>query len=87
MDVAELSMFLDTLGMGKGDQSTSEFEEAAAAVKSCKNLDDTQKLQLYGLYKQSTVGDVQTDRPSLLDFTGAAKWYADVDLCFTLSNL
>ena len=86
MDVAELSMFLDTLGVGKGDESKNEFEEAAAAVKSCKNLDDAQKLQLYGLYKQSTVGDVTTDRPSLLDFAGAAKWYTIMGLCSSPSN-
>ena len=76
MDIAELSMFLDSLGVGKGEQSQSEFEEAANAVKEMKNLDDVQKLQLYGLYKQSTVGDVTTDRPSMLDFAGAAKWLA-----------
>ena len=69
-------MFLDSLGVGKGEQSQSEFEEAANAVKEMKNLDDVQKLQLYGLYKQSTVGDVTTDRPSMLDFAGAAKWLA-----------
>ena len=79
MDIAELSMFLDSLGVGKGEQSQSEFEEAANAVKEMKNLDDVQKLQLYGLYKQSTVGDVTTDRPSMLDFAGAAKWLADRD--------
>jgi acyl-CoA-binding protein len=76
MDIAELSMFLDSLGVGKGEQSQSEFEEAANAVKEMKNLDDVQKLQLYGLYKQSTIGDVTTDRPSMLDFAGAAKWLA-----------
>jgi acyl-CoA-binding protein len=79
MDIAELSMFLDSLGVGKGEQSQSEFEEAANAVKEMKNLDDAQKLQLYGLYKQSTVGDVTTERPSMLDFAGAAKWLADRD--------
>ena len=79
MDIAELSMFLDSLGVGKGEQSQSEFEEAANTVKEMKNLDDAQKLQLYGLYKQSTVGDVTTERPSMLDFAGAAKWFADRD--------
>lgn len=79
MDIAELSMFLDSLGVGKGEQSQSEFEEAASAVKEMKNLDDVQKLQLYGLYKQSTVGDVTSDRPSMLDFAGAAKWLAARD--------
>ena len=79
MDIAELSMFLDSLGVGKGEQSQEEFEEAANAVKEMKDLDDAQKLQLYGLYKQSTVGDVTCNRPSMLDFAGAAKWWTVLD--------
>jgi hypothetical protein len=39
-----------------------------------KDIDDTQRLQLYGLYKQSTIGDVNCDRPNVLDFVGTAKW-------------
>ena len=74
MDVAELSMFLDTLGMGKGTQSDLEFEAAANAVKSMKDLDDAQRLQLYGLYKQATVGDINSTEPSASDVVGAAKW-------------
>lgn len=74
MDVAELSMFLDTLGAGESDALGKDFEDAANRVKDMKNLDDSQKLQLYGLFKQATVGDVQSSRPSLLDFAGAAKW-------------
>ena len=74
MDVAELSMFLDTLGTGSSNALGTDFENAANSVKNMKNLDDAQKLQLYGLYKQSTVGDVESNRPSLLDFAGAAKW-------------
>nr|CAH7752265.1 unnamed protein product [Callosobruchus chinensis] len=31
-------------------------------------------LELYGLYKQATVGDVNIAKPS--DFEGAAKWNA-----------
>ena len=74
MDVAELSMFLDTLGMGKGTQSDLEFADAANAVKSMKDLDDAQRLQLYGLYKQATVGDINSTEPSASDVVGAAKW-------------
>ena len=35
-------------------------------------------LKLYGLYKQATVGDVNTDRPGTfsMDFAGKAKWDA-----------
>ncbi|XP_073501821.1 acyl-CoA-binding protein [Phyllobates terribilis] len=31
-------------------------------------------LELYALYKQATVGDVNTERPGFMDFKGKAKW-------------
>ena len=37
---------------------------------------DDELLQLYSLFKQATVGDVNTDRPGMLDFKGKAKWDA-----------
>eukprot|EP00353_Schmidingerella_taraikaensis_P006873 CAMPEP_0185569654 /NCGR_PEP_ID=MMETSP0434-20130131/2209_1 /TAXON_ID=626734 ORGANISM="Favella taraikaensis, Strain Fe Narragansett Bay" /NCGR_SAMPLE_ID=MMETSP0434 /ASSEMBLY_ACC=CAM_ASM_000379 /LENGTH=91 /DNA_ID=CAMNT_0028184503 /DNA_START=24 /DNA_END=299 /DNA_ORIENTATION=+ len=46
---------------------------APAAGKSVSNED---KLKAYGLYKQSTVGDVNIDRPGMLSFEGRAKWDA-----------
>lgn len=36
--------------------------------------DNMVKLQLYALYKQSTEGDVQGDRPGMMDFVGRAKY-------------
>ena len=33
-------------------------------------------LQLYGLFKQANVGDVNVPRPGMLDFKGKAKWDA-----------
>ena len=30
--------------------------------------------QIYALYKQATVGDINTERPGMLDFKGKAKW-------------
>ena len=30
--------------------------------------------EIYGLYKQATVGDINTERPGMLDFKGKAKW-------------
>jgi len=33
-------------------------------------------LKLYGLYKQGSNGDVQSDRPGMTDFIGRAKWDA-----------
>ncbi|KAK4046750.1 acyl-CoA-binding protein (ACBP)/diazepam binding inhibitor (DBI)/endozepine (EP) [Microbotryomycetes sp. JL201] len=34
------------------------------------------QLTFYGLYKQATIGDVNTSRPGMMDFTGKAKWDA-----------
>lgn len=33
-------------------------------------------MDLYGLYKQATVGDCNTSKPGMLDFVGKAKWDA-----------
>ena len=51
------------------------FEQAAERVKKLSTTpSDTIMLQLYGLYKQATVGDVNTERPSFWDLVGKAKW-------------
>jgi len=57
--------------------SQAEFDKAAEEVKnlSTKPADD-QLLKLYGLFKQATVGDVNTARPGMMDFKGKAKWDA-----------
>ena len=53
------------------------FEKAAEDVKKhVKSLADEGKLKLYGLYKQATIGDCNTEKPGLLDFKGKAKWDA-----------
>jgi len=42
-----------------------EFLEAAERVKTLKSKpNDQEMLELYGLYKQATVGDVNTGRES-----------------------
>jgi diazepam-binding inhibitor (GABA receptor modulating acyl-CoA-binding protein) len=56
---------------------SAEFLKAAEDVKSLKSAPtDSEKLELYGLYKQATVGDINTERPGMFDFTGKAKWDA-----------
>jgi len=55
----------------------SEFEQAAANVKQLKSKPtDQEMLELYSLFKQASVGDINTTRPGMLDFTGKAKWDA-----------
>ncbi|XP_001845393.2 acyl-CoA-binding protein [Culex quinquefasciatus] len=50
------------------------------AVEDVKNLNatpaDADLLEVYGLYKQATVGDCNTAKPGLLDFKGKSKWEA-----------
>uniref|UniRef100_A0A8C4S6D3 Acyl-CoA-binding protein n=1 Tax=Erpetoichthys calabaricus TaxID=27687 RepID=A0A8C4S6D3_ERPCA len=57
--------------------SQEEFDRAAKEVKNLKaQPTDQEMLDVYGLYKQATVGDVNTARPGMLDFKGKAKWDA-----------
>ncbi|XP_070585399.1 acyl-CoA-binding domain-containing protein 7 [Erythrolamprus reginae] len=55
----------------------TDFEAAAANVKKLKSrpTDDELK-ELYGLYKQATVGNINTESPGMLDLKGRAKWEA-----------
>ena len=58
------------------------FEEATAKMASedikdaVAALSNDEKLEFYGLFKQATVGDVNTERPGMFDMKGKAKWDA-----------
>nr|KAG5700616.1 hypothetical protein BaRGS_015446 [Batillaria attramentaria] len=53
------------------------FNKAAEEVKNLKTKpSDQEMLDVYSLFKQATVGDVNTSRPGLLDLKGKAKWDA-----------
>ena len=58
------------------------FEEATARMSSedikdqVGALSNDDKLEFYGLFKQATVGDINTERPGMLDMKGKAKWDA-----------
>jgi small subunit ribosomal protein S27Ae len=52
------------------------FKEAAAEARTLTNLSNDDLLTLYKYYKQATIGDCNTARPSLFDMTGKAKWDA-----------
>ncbi|XP_023326997.1 putative acyl-CoA-binding protein [Eurytemora carolleeae] len=55
-----------------------DFEAAVDSIsnKVNKTMSDDELKEIYSLYKQATVGDVNTDRPGMLDFKGKAKWDA-----------
>ncbi|XP_059645432.1 acyl-CoA-binding protein isoform X1 [Cornus florida] len=54
-----------------------EFEEhAQKAMTLPENTSNENKLILYGLYKQATVGPVDTSRPGMFNMRDRAKWDA-----------
>ncbi|XP_046457180.1 enoyl-CoA delta isomerase 2-like isoform X2 [Daphnia pulex] len=54
-----------------------QFDEAQKRLQTLKASPGNEaKLKLYGLFKQATVGKVNTKRPGMTDFVGKAKWDA-----------
>jgi diazepam-binding inhibitor (GABA receptor modulator, acyl-CoA-binding protein) len=59
------------------NKNSNEFNMAADYAKKIigKRTNDELK-ELYGLFKQATIGDVNISKPGLLDFKGRDKWNA-----------
>jgi len=57
-------------------RANSTFQSAVDRLKNVKSADNSQKLKLYALYKQATVGKNTTKKPGMLDMVGKAKWDA-----------
>ncbi|KAM9229034.1 acyl-CoA-binding domain-containing protein 7 [Dugong dugon] len=55
----------------------ADFDRAAEDVRKLKmRPDDDELKELYGLYKQSIIGDIDIECPRMLDLKGKAKWEA-----------
>nr|XP_003364405.2 acyl-CoA-binding domain-containing protein 7 [Equus caballus] len=55
----------------------AEFDRVAEDVRKLKRRpDDAELKELYGLYKQSVIGDIDIECPAMLDLKGKAKWEA-----------
>ncbi len=53
------------------------FEQAVIDSKQLPDKPDNMTLlKIYALYKQASVGDVDTERPGFTDMVGRAKWDA-----------
>ncbi|CAB1327949.1 unnamed protein product, partial [Coregonus sp. 'balchen'] len=53
----------------------AEFEKAADEVRRLTVQPSYAELAVvYGLYKQATIGNVNTERPGIFDFQGKSKW-------------
>ncbi|KAJ1741989.1 hypothetical protein LPJ78_004455 [Coemansia sp. RSA 989] len=56
-------------------QLKNEFNETSELAKSLPiGVTNQEKLQLYAHFKQANEGDINTDRPGMMDFAGKAKW-------------
>jgi diazepam-binding inhibitor (GABA receptor modulating acyl-CoA-binding protein) len=54
-----------------------DFAAAQVRVKQLTKAPSTEELlELYALYKQGSMGDIQGSRPGMLDFKGRAKYDA-----------
>ena len=56
--------------------SQAQFEKALEDVKKLPDQPPEVLLELYGLFKQATAGDVSGKRPGMLDFRARAKYDA-----------
>lgn len=55
----------------------ARFEQAVVESKQLSSKPDNNTLlQIYALFKQGSTGDVQGDRPGMMDFVGRAKYDA-----------
>lgn len=53
-----------------------DFTVSKARVQQYTKVGNEEMLQLYGLFKQATEGDVKGARPGMMDFKGRAKYDA-----------
>ncbi|CAM6128859.1 unnamed protein product [Calypogeia fissa] len=67
-----------TFHLGRSTEiQTEDFDKAAKdAVTLPTSTTDESKLILYGLFKQATVGNMNTSRLGMFNFKGKAKWDA-----------
>ena len=73
MDVTELAMMLNTIQLDP--VNPQEFQQAGLIAKSMMNqLDQEQQMFLYGLFKQSTVGNVSGEKPDEGNIVEFYKW-------------
>jgi diazepam-binding inhibitor (GABA receptor modulating acyl-CoA-binding protein) len=53
---------------------TEKFEKAIELVKKLKQVNDEDKLILYSYYKQAKFGDINIEKPSILNRVEMEKW-------------
>ena len=73
MDISELTMMLESVNCQ--EVTAEEFQNASFRSSKLSKLDSDQKLLLYALFKQSTIGDVDIPKPDSDDIVSISKWF------------
>lgn len=77
MSPEELNALLESVGAATVTEV--QFNDCAEKAKGVTTLTNDQKLVTYGLFKQATVGAINTKRPWGVDLVGCAKWLVLLD--------
>ncbi|KAL0302530.1 UNVERIFIED_CONTAM: Acyl-CoA-binding protein [Sesamum angustifolium] len=77
-DLEGIAALIDGIGKdGVFGVGSEEFEEHCAKAKTLpQNTTNENLLILYGLFKQATVGKINTSRPGMFNMKDRAKWDA-----------
>lgn len=71
----QLNTILQYSNFKYSSNTSSLFDKAVSDLKNLsKEPNDETKLELYGLFKQASTGDVKGEKPGMLDFVGRAKY-------------
>nr|CAD2124120.1 unnamed protein product [Meloidogyne enterolobii] len=71
----QLNTILQYSNFKYSSNTSSLFDKAVSDLKNLsKEPNDEIKLELYGLFKQASTGDVKGEKPGMLDFVGRAKY-------------
>ncbi|XP_037384501.1 acyl-CoA-binding protein-like [Talpa occidentalis] len=76
MAIAQLDCVTQLSKIASTSRSDLKFTEESAFNAGDIKVDLQRILFIYSHYKQATVGDVNTERPGMMDFKGKAKWDA-----------
>jgi hypothetical protein len=73
MNLEAMTTLMDTIE--DKPVTDEEFESASTQAAALEGLSNELRLLFYGLYKQGTVGDINTTAPWAIEMVKRAKWY------------
>lgn len=78
---SRFTALLEQCNSSSHSATTTQFNDAAERAKQLQSLSNEVQLELYSLYKQSTIGDVNTAKPGMFNAVAGVKWLANSLVC------